>query len=228
MNSLSVFTEFAKAAQADDQYYTWGKPTQIGMIEDVLAYFGVNYVITGHSKVMHQDNLERLRDFLLNHASESQIMMVHDITARGDSVPNIDIGLDSAGKVFVSMPMDQEKCSDVAVIHDGIQRGIKETGNTPYFLNLDAHNGNITVKMLDEIRACKFLVADFTTQNNGVYYEAGFATGIGKTVIHTCKQSDFMDRHFDISQMQTLVWTSKDELAQKLKAQILGSNLGGK
>ena len=50
----------------------------------------------------------------------------------------------------------------------------------PYYLDLDAHNENISVKMFEETQICKFLVADFTYQNAGVYYESGYAKGIGK------------------------------------------------
>lgn len=79
--------------------------------------------------------------------------------------------------------------------------------------------------MLDEITACKFLVADLTSQNNGVYYEAGYAKALGKTVILTCKDTDFKNRHFDIAQVQTLSWKNADELATVLSQQIRQSGL---
>ena len=38
LNAEMIFTEFAKYAEADDKYYTWGKH---GVIEDVLAWFNI-------------------------------------------------------------------------------------------------------------------------------------------------------------------------------------------
>lgn len=59
-----------------------------------------------------------------------------------------------------------------------------KTKNKPYYLDLDSHNENIYDKMFEKIQSCKFLVADFTYQNESVYYEAGYAKSIGKTVIY--------------------------------------------
>ena len=85
----------------------------------------------------------------------------------------------------------------------------------PYYLDLDAHNENISVKMFEETQICKFLVADFTYQNAGVYYESGCAKGIGKAVIHLCRSDEFANLHFDVKQIQFLVWSDVQELAAK-------------
>ena len=69
-------------------------------------------------------------------------------------------------------------------------------------------------------------MADFTTHNSGVYYEAGYARALGKTVIHTCKKDDFQGLHFDVKQIQTLSWSNSDELADSLSKQITASGLG--
>lgn len=228
MNARLIFNEFARYAQSDNHYYTFGKPSQIGIIEDVLSYFGLDYTIVSHSGMMHIDGLNKLQNFLINQASEEQLLLVHKISTENAPVPITNPLLPSSGHVFVSMPMNKEKCTDVDIIREGIRRGIEQTGNKPYFLDLDPHNRNITVKMLEEIQSCKFLVADFTTHNSGVYYEAGYATALGKTVIHTCKKSDFNNLHFDIKQVQTLSWTSAEDLSKFLAEQIIGANLGVK
>jgi hypothetical protein len=41
------------------------------------------------------------------------------------------------------------------------------------------------------------LVADFTGQRGGVYWEAGFAQGLGIPVIRTCKSDELWKLHFD-------------------------------
>jgi hypothetical protein len=44
-------------------------------------------------------------------------------------------------------------------------------------------NGDITNRMIADIRSCQFMVADFTEHRPGVYYEAGFAEGLRRPVI---------------------------------------------
>ncbi|CCY83907.1 uncharacterized protein BN500_00080 [Clostridium sp. CAG:149] len=226
MNSRIIFNEFAKKVQSDRDYYIFGKPSQIGMIEDTLAFFGLDYEIKSHSGSMHENNLKILRDFIINKASDEQLKLINEFVGNNKPLPIINPLSDTAGKVFVSMPMNHDKCADIDIIREGIGRGIRNTGNEPYFLGKDAHNMNITVKMIDEISSCKFLVADFTTHNTGVYYEAGYARALGKTVIHTCKKDDFQGLHFDVKQIQTLSWSNSDELADSLSKQITASGLG--
>ena len=223
MNAEMIFNEFAKYAETNRDYYTFGKP---GIIEDVLAFMGLpSKKFIGAASVVHADNLETLHNFLISQASDEQLMYVYNLAKGNRKLPAISPLADCGGKVFVSMPMNKEKCLYVDEIRLGIESALKTTGNTAYFLDKDSHNDNIYVKMLDEITACKFLVADLTSQNNGVYYEAGYAKALGKTVIMTCKDTDFKDRHFDIAQVQTLSWKNADELASVLSQQIRKSGL---
>lgn len=223
MNAELIFNEFAKYAESDNQYFTFGKH---GIIEDVLAYMGLpSKKFLGAGQVVHADNLETLHDFMVTTASDEQLMYIYNI-AKGEKVlPAVSPLADSGGKVFVSMPMNKDKCPYVDEIRRGIEQALINTGNTPYFLDKDPHNDNIYVKMLEEITACKFLIADLTSQNNGVYYEAGYAKALGKTVILTCKDDDFKNRHFDIAQVQTLSWSNADNLANVLSQQIKNANL---
>jgi hypothetical protein len=41
-----------------------------------------------------------------------------------------------------------------------------------------------------EIRRSRFVVADYTGQRNGVYFEAGFGLGLGLVVIPTCRADE--------------------------------------
>ena len=226
MNAEIIFTEFAKFAESDDKYYEWGKH---GVIEDVLAFMGLpSKPFRGASSAVHSDNLQTLHDFLVHHASDEQLMYVNNLAKGNTTVFTPSLLAGSNGKVFVSMPMNRNKCSYIDEIRTGIEKALRNTGNTPYFLDKDAHNDNIYVKMLEEIKDCKFLVADLSTQNTGVYYEAGYAKALGKTVILTCQSDDFENRHFDVKQVQTLQWANSNELANILSKQIQDSNLSAR
>lgn len=84
--------------------------------------------------------------------------------------------------------------------------------------------GLIDDRMRVEIRLAKFLVADLTGNNSGVYWEAGFAEGLGKKVIYTCERKFYDENkpHFDTNHLQTVIWEEEkvNEAAQDLKAVI--------
>lgn len=82
------------------------------------------------------------------------------------------------------------------------------------------HINKIDDQIIAEIRKSRFLIADFTGQRGGVYYEAGFAHGLGIPVIWTCRKDEIDNLHFDIRQYNCIVWESGEELYDKLKNRI--------
>ena len=72
--------------------------------------------------------------------------------------------------------------------------------------------------MLKHIRDSKFVVVDLTHQNNGAYFEEGYAMGLGKTVIQLCKKSTKL--HFDIAQKNTIIWEREEDIPLRLKNRI--------
>lgn len=58
-------------------------------------------------------------------------------------------------------------------------------------INKDKNNGWIPDTIIKEIRRSKFMIADLTGYRAGVYYEAGFAEGLGLEVIYTCNKKWF-------------------------------------
>jgi hypothetical protein len=78
--------------------------------------------------------------------------------------------------------------------------------------------GLIDARMEVEIRRSSFLVAELTNENRGVYWEAGFAEGLGRPVIYTCERSYYENHsgtHFDTSHRHTIIW-SRDDLNRAL------------
>lgn len=56
-----------------------------------------------------------------------------------------------------------------------ILNAIREAGYEPLRIDAKQHNGKIDDEIVASIRSSRFVVADFTGQRGGVYYEAGFA-----------------------------------------------------
>jgi hypothetical protein len=110
------------------------------------------------------------------------------------------------------------------VFKNCLKQAVKDTGYELRTVTQKA--GLIDAIIEDEIRRCKFLIADLTDHNNGAYWEAGFAEGLGKPVIYICKED--VVTHFDTSHRHTIRWGKKpfDETAKELKAVIRNTLLG--
>lgn len=102
----------------------------------------------------------------------------------------------------------------------GFDAAIRAAGYSPLRIDNKEHVGGITDEIMAEIRRSRFVVADYTEQKNGVYFEAGFAAGLGLTVIQTCRGTDIEKLHFDIRHINTLVWNNPSQLADALEKRI--------
>ena len=130
------------------------------------------------------------------------------------------------GKCFVAMSFDEDLKKPI--FHDGIEPAIRiDCKMEPVRIDLVPHNDNIIDKIIAEIRTCQFMVADFTGNKAGVYFEAGFAKGLGREVIWTCRKDHFENIHFDIAQFSHIVWQDphdlRTRLADRIKATIPGA-----
>jgi hypothetical protein len=81
---------------------------------------------------------------------------------------------------------------------------------------LDFQNDEI----IAEIRRSAFLVADFTGHRQNVYFETGFAIGLARQVVWTCRKDQIKDLHFDIRQYNCIDWENAAELARRLRLRI--------
>jgi hypothetical protein len=103
---------------------------------------------------------------------------------------------------------------------NGFEPGIRSAGFRPLRIDNKEYVGGITDEMIAEIRRSRFIVADYTGQRHGVYFEAGFGLGLGLTVIPTCREDEIGKLHFDIKHLNTLPWKTAAELAQSLTKRI--------
>ena len=126
-------------------------------------------------------------------------------------------------KGFVAMWFDK---STVEAWDKGIKLGIKDSGYEAVRIDQKEHTNKIDDEIIAEIRRSRFVVADFTQGKDGarggVYYEAGFAHGLGIEVFFTCRKDmlDNNDIHFDTRQYNHIGWETPEELRQRLAARI--------
>ncbi len=113
---------------------------------------------------------------------------------------------------------------------NAIEPGITDAGYKPVRIDKTEHNNKIDDEILASIRRCKFIVADFTGQRGGVYFEAGFALGLNMRVIWLCRKEDLSNVHFDVRQRNFICWQDGmwDELRTALTNRIVGDLGTGK
>jgi hypothetical protein len=96
------------------------------------------------------------------------------------------------------------------------------------------HNNDITDEIIAEIKISRFVIADLTGYRGGVYYEAGYARGLGREVILTCRHDWFAGKpdeykriHFDVDHFPVIKWEPdkldvfKEELVNRIRRTIL-------
>ncbi|MCC7575934.1 MAG: hypothetical protein KK926_03735 [Methanomethylovorans sp.] len=128
----------------------------------------------------------------------------------------------NSNKVFVAMGFSP----DLLDAHENaIKPACEELGFSAFIISEEEHNDGITDKIIAAIKTSRFAIVDFTYNNNGAYFEAGYAQGKGLPVIRTCKKGwfDSTDEeghknklHFDISHYNIILWENEEDLKKRL------------
>lgn len=161
------------------------------------------------------------------------------ITPKGwNKVAELESTNKDSKKVFVAMWFSDEMKE---TFEKYIQSAVAEAkeGHNALHIGKKEHNNDINDEIIAEIKTSKFVIADLTGDRGGVYYEAGFAKGLGIPVIFTC-HSDWFNKeiiqkvedkddqakavnikinrkvHFDVSTINIIEWKTGEELKTKL------------
>lgn len=140
-------------------------------------------------------------------------------------IERLDSGKGAGNQAFVAMWFDPTLQS---AFDEGFAPAVIDAGFVPRRIDQKEHNNKVDDEIVAEIRRSKFVVADFTAgtgvfdgsqvhiARGGVYYEAGFAQGLGLPVIWTVRSDQIGMVHFDTRQFNHIVWESPAELRTRL------------
>jgi hypothetical protein len=126
-------------------------------------------------------------------------------------------------RAFMAMQFGDERLDRLVAGH--FVPAVKAAGFDLRRLDQGQPAGLIDDQLRVRIRTARFMVSDITHGNNGTYWEAGYAEGLGRPVIYSCEKSvfDSMDKtkraHFDTNHLVTVLWEPDgfEHAARKLK-----------
>jgi nucleoside 2-deoxyribosyltransferase len=124
----------------------------------------------------------------------------------------------SSNRAFVAMWFER-KMDDLWA--KAIEPAILKAGYRPLRIDRHEHVNRIDDEIIGQIRRSRFMVADFTGQRHGVYFEAGFMMGLGRTVIWMCSKDGLKELHFDVRQFNFIDYASLEEAETRLYNRIL-------
>lgn len=124
----------------------------------------------------------------------------------------------SSNRCFIAMSFAENRLE----LRGTLKKAVESTGFVPVLIDEQHIDSDVTINdaMIAEIRKARFVIADFQDHKHGVYFEAGFALGLGRRVIYTCSADDFDGTHFDTNHYPHIIYESLQELEENLKIKI--------
>ena len=189
--------------------------------------FPLSFSAMAWSESTTMEEVEFLLDYLRQHEyvtleRNNQFTRV-TVTVQGHSHVASQLTSTNSSQAFVAMWFND---SMDAVYNHAIAPAIQAAGYEPYRIDRGNFLNKIDDEIIAQIRQSRFIVADFTHDPEGsvrgsVYYEAGFAYGLGIPVIFTAHED--ADLHFDTRQFPHILWNpdNLDTLKQELTNRIL-------
>ncbi|OGN88650.1 MAG: hypothetical protein A2158_08065 [Chloroflexi bacterium RBG_13_46_14] len=159
------------------------------------------------------------------------------LTAKGwFRVEEISISTSTTDSAFIAMWFTPQTND----CREAIKAAVIASGYNPIIVDETEFNDFIMDEVTTLIRQARFLIADLACipevsndsmslvtggVRGGVYWEAGMAYGLGRTVILTCKDVESSKNriHFDLKQYQTILW-KEEELNPDIRKDIVHIN----
>jgi len=133
---------------------------------------------------------------------------------------NTQAALDTeAGYAFIAMPMDPDDHTLVDVL-EAVKEAAARCGVHAERVDEPQSSERITDRILDSIRRAEYVIVDLTNSRPNVFFEAGYAHGLGKIPIYFAKQGTKLE--FDLKDYPVLFFRNLKELKDSLEKRLRG------
>ena len=95
-------------------------------------------------------------------------------------------------------------------LYKHLESAVLKAGYEPKRVDKHEHVNRVDDEIIALIRQSKFIVADFTGQRGGVYFESGFAHGLNIPVIWLCNSKEKKELHFDTNHFNYIFWDKEN------------------
>lgn len=187
----------------------------------------------GYSWSFLEDELQEILNFLV---STKRIKRLKEVGQNQNYYKILPDGWAHLEKLKETNP-DSQQCfvamafnEDMREVYDStMSEAILDAGYKPHLVNEKEYNDKIDDEIIRQIRRSRFILADFTGQRQNVYYEVGFAKGLGLEVFWTCRNDEIEkgEVKFDTRQYNFITWENeklsefKDNITKRIEA-VLG------
>ncbi len=124
-----------------------------------------------------------------------------------------------SGYAFIAMPMDPEDHTLVDVL-EAVKEAAGRCGLNAERIDEPQSNERITDRILESIQKAEYVFVDLTNSRPNVFFEAGYAHGIGKIPIYFAKQETRIE--FDLKDYPVLFFRNLKELKDSIEKRIKG------
>ncbi|MFH1617923.1 MAG: hypothetical protein ABIB65_05065, partial [Candidatus Margulisiibacteriota bacterium] len=124
-----------------------------------------------------------------------------------------------SNKCFVAIDFADEYDS---VYKQAIEPVLRTKDFEPIYLKEKDHNKLIDDEIIVGIESSRFIIAEFSSVNPNVYFEAGYARALNLEVIGLCSERAYNDEklQFDVEHYSAIIYKDLEELRKKLVKRI--------
>ena len=122
------------------------------------------------------------------------------------------------GYAFVAMPIDWDDDQLVDVL-EAIKTAAADCGITAERVDEVESNQRITDRILESIAKAEFVIVDLTKERPNVFFEAGFAHGLGKVPIYVARAGTTL--HFDIKDYPIITFRNMRQLKDGITKRLI-------
>lgn len=125
-----------------------------------------------------------------------------------------------SNQVFIAMPMNETARPELADTHDTLKAVCGELGLIAMRVDDSRTNHRITDTIRDLIDTSEFVIADLSDNRPNVFFEAGYAEGIGKIPVYIAKHGT--DLQFDIKDYPVIFYSNQRSLRDGVAVRLRG------
>ena len=123
------------------------------------------------------------------------------------------------GYAFIAMPMDPEDKTLVDVL-DAVKEAALKCGIRAERIDEPQSNERITDRIIESIQRAEYVIVDLSKSKPNVFFEAGYAHGLGKIPIYFAKYGTQLE--FDLKDYPVIFFESLRELKESIEKRIKG------